>query len=274
MDKKNARDVTPDDFDPIDGLPYAPLGDANDTGSTGTSGSTVAGVNGASTSDSSAALTGKAAPTEVFPDASTQTASLDPTPSTVDTYDTVPDETAEPEATEPPARRGTMDFGLLLLRLVLGGWLIIESVATLFRLGGSEGISGLRDAFSDYAFAGGLSVVVPVLQLTAGVFLVLGLLSPIASMVAVVVTAFMAVHGIVDGTDSWNVFAWEADVWLPILLFGLALGLQFTGPGFYGVDATRSWARRPLGWAWTCALLGLIIAGLVWWFGTGINPVA
>lgn len=262
MDKKNARDVTPEDFDPIDGLPYAPLGDKDAAG-----GSTA--VGGASRSESPSMLTGKATPTEVFPE--TQTASLAAEPAPV----AAPVE-AEPEpvAVEPSAKRGTMDFGLLLLRLLLGGWLIVESLTTLFRLGGSEGISGLRDAFDAYAFAGGLSVVVPVLQLTAGVFLVLGLLAPIASLVAVVVTGFMALHGIVDGTDSWNAFAWEADVWLPIVIFGLALGLQFTGPGFYGVDAKRTWARRPLGWAWTCALLGLVIAGAVWWFGTGVNPLA
>lgn len=253
MDKNNARDVTPEDFDPIDGLPYAPLGDKEPAG-----GSTAV---GASRSEESATLTGKAAPTEVMPENPTETVSLaQPEP--------------EPVPVEPPAKRGTMDFGLLLLRLLLGGWLILESLTTLFRLGGSDGISALRDAFDAYAFASGLSVVVPVLQLTAGVFLVLGLLAPIASLVAVVVTGFMALHGIVDGTDSWNAFVWEADVWLPIVLFGLALGLQFTGPGFYGVDAKRAWTRRPLGWAWACALLGLIITGAVWWFGTGVNPLS
>lgn len=67
MDKKNARDVTPEDFDPIDGLPYAPLGDKDAAG-----GSTA--VGGASRSESPSMLTGKATPTEVFPE--TQTASL------------------------------------------------------------------------------------------------------------------------------------------------------------------------------------------------------
>ena len=257
MDKKNARDVTPDDFDPLDGLPYAPLGNEDTAGSTAV---------GASTSEQPATLTGKAAPTEVFPESPTETVHLDPTPAV-----------AEPEPVrveEPRAKRGTIDFGLLLLRLLLGGWLIVASVTTLFRLGGSDGISGLRDAFGDYAYGDGLAIVVPILQLAAGVFLVLGLLSPIASMVAVAVTGFMAVHGIVDATDSWNVFAWGAEAWLPIILFGLALGLQFTGPGFYGVDATRSWARRPIAWSWICALLGVVAAGLIWWFGTGVNPLA
>lgn len=253
MDKNNARDVTPEDFDPIDGLPYAPLGDKDAAG-----GSTAV---GASRSEEPATLTGKAAPTEVMPETPTETVSLaQPEP--------------EPVPVEPPAKRGTMDFGLLLLRLLLGGFLILESLTTLFRLGGSEGIGALRDAFAAYTYASGLSVVVPVLQLTAGVFLVLGLLAPIASLVSVVVTAFMALHGIVDGADSWNAFAWDANVWLPIVLFGLALGLQFTGPGFYGVDAKRAWTRRPLGWAWACALLGLVIAGAVWWFGTGVNPLS
>ena len=41
-------------------------------------------------------------------------------------------------------KRGTIDFGLLFIRIALGGYLIIEGVRTLFSIGASTGISGLE----------------------------------------------------------------------------------------------------------------------------------
>lgn len=172
------------------------------------------------------------------------------------------------------ARRGTIDFGLLLLRLALGALLIIQSVGTFFRLGGNEGIAGLESAFADYPYGNGLAIVVPTLELAAGVFLVLGLLTPVASLVAIAVTGFLALHAFNAQGDGFNVFAWGPETWMPVMLLGASLAMQFTGPGLYGVDAQRGWARRPLASSWICALVGLAAAGLMWWFGTEINPFA
>ena len=143
--------------------------------------------------------TGKAAPTEIFPRGeqadgplipqSPETTSFAGTSETVavnrepdytaaaptyatDTTEPVYAETAEPVVVEDETRRGTTDFGLLLMRLFLGAFLIIDSVGTFFRLGGNEGISGLESAYADYPYGSGLAVVVPTLELAAGVFLV------------------------------------------------------------------------------------------------------
>ena len=61
---------------------------------------------------------------------------------------------------------------------------------------------------------------------------------------------------------------------VPVMLLAASLAVQFTGPGRYGIDASRGWAKRPLVSSWICALIGLAAAGLMWWFGTGINPFA
>ncbi|MGV0372925.1 DoxX family protein [Corynebacterium pilbarense] len=236
--------------------------------------------------------TGKAAPTEIFPrgeqdngplipqapettgfESTTETVAVDREPAYVATEPTYA-ETAEPVVVEDETRRGTTDFGLFLMRLFLGAFLIIDSVAIFFRLGGNEGISGLESAFADYPYGSGLAVVVPTLELAAGVFLVLGLLTPIAALVAIAVTGFMALHAFVAQSDGFNVFAWTPETWLPVMLLAASLVVQFTGPGRYGVDASRGWAKRPLASSWICALLGLAAAGLIWWFGTGVNPVA
>ncbi|GAA3513546.1 DoxX family protein [Corynebacterium pilbarense] len=236
--------------------------------------------------------TGKAAPTEIFPrgeqdngplipqapettgfESTTETVAVDREPAYVATEPTYA-ETAEPAVVEEETRRGTTDFGLFLMRLFLGAFLIIDSVAIFFRLGGNEGISGLESAFADYPYGSGLAVVVPTLELAAGVFLVLGLLTPVAALVAIAVTGFMALHAFVSQSDGFNVFAWTPETWVPVMLLAASLVVQFTGPGRYGIDASRGWAKRPLASSWICALLGLVAAGLIWWFGTGVNPVA
>lgn len=244
--------------------------------------------------------TGKAAPTEIFPRGEQQSGPLIPESPAPDTtaFETasverepvyVPPaeqsavtesveptytESTEPVVVEEETRRGTTDFGLLLLRLALGAFLIIDSVGTFFRLGGNEGISGLETAYANYPYGNGLAVVVPTLELAAGVFLVLGLLTPVAALVAIAVTGFMALDAFNAQSDGFNVFAWTPETWVPVMLLAASLAVQFTGPGRYGIDASRGWAKRPLASSWVGALVGLAAAGLIWWFGTEINPFA
>lgn len=290
MTNKNHRDVTPDDFNNFEDVPtYEQAGSTSYIRADKTS--------------SIYERTGKAAPTEVFPrsageptralvnDAGATTniatgpAAVSAEPQYIEPQYIEPQyiepEYAEPEyvepeavAVEPEARRGTIDLGLLLLRLVLGGYLIFHSIQTFFRLGASEGIAGLESAFAGYAYGDVLAIVVPTLELAAGVFIVLGLLGPVAAMVAIAVTGFMAAHAAVSSGAGFNALAWDAAVWLPVILFGVSLAHQFTGPGFYAVDSGRSWARRPLASSWIFAVLGIAAAALMWWFGTGVNPVA
>lgn len=275
----NRREVTADDFDDLSGVPTYREGSGNSR----------------ATGDIYQ-RTGKAAPTEVFPNATPQgapsaavpaqpteqfpqeTVSIDRQPVQEPLYDTTPVDPVgmDPAVAdaEPRARRGTIDLGLLILRLIIGGYLILDAVKVFFRLGGSDGITGLENAYSAYTYGGILAVVLPTLELAAGVFLLLGLLAPVAAMVAVAVTGFFGVHALAEAGTGADVLMWGAPVWLALLLLGASVALQFTGPGFYSVDAGRSWARRPLASSWIFAVLGVAAAALIWWFGTGVNPLA
>ena len=176
-------------------------------------------------------------------------------------------------------KRGTIDFGLLFIRIALGGYLIIEGVRTLFSISASTGISGLESEYGSYAMADILAMGIPVGQLVAGVFLVLGLLTPFASMLALVVTGFMAIHELAGAGTGLDVFAWPESLWLGLVLFVVNVGVQFTGPGFISVDsalgvkALSSPARRPLASSWIFFILGAAALVAVWWFGAGINPL-
>lgn len=185
-----------------------------------------------------------------------------------------PAETAEstPVTNEVDARRGTIDFGLMIIRVVIGALLLLMGLRTFFELGGAPGITGLQSQFSDYALGGILAIAVPTLQLIAGVFLLLGLLTPVAASIATAVTGFGAVHALAQA-DGINVFYPETSLTLSALLAAIALGLQFTGPGKLSFDVARSWARRPLASSWIWAIVGIAGAVALWWFGAGVNPL-
>lgn len=170
------------------------------------------------------------------------------------------------DAPQPPIGRGTIDVGLLILRLVLGAVLIITSLGILFQLGGNAGLAGLEEQLADYNYPRALAIALPTMGLASGVFLVLGLLTPIAAMIAVAATGFGAIHAVDAAENASNVFAWEPSIWLAISLLGMALAVQFTGPGVFGVDFSRSWTRRPMVSSWICAALGIAVAILMWWF--------
>lgn len=167
---------------------------------------------------------------------------------------------------QPPIGRGTIDVGLLILRLVLGGVLILTSLAVLFQLGDNAGLAGLEDELASYNYPRALAIALPTMGLASGVFLVLGLLTPIASLVAVAATGFAAIETITSSEATSDIFAWEPSVWLAVALAGMALAVQFTGPGIFGIDFGRSWTRRPMVSSWLCAAIGIAAAVLLWIF--------
>ncbi|GAB3595374.1 DoxX family protein [Corynebacterium faecale] len=178
---------------------------------------------------------------------------------------------AEQTAVVADTRRGTLDFGLLIIRAAIGIYLIIRGVFTFFTLGGSQGLAGLEAEFAGYQWPEVLAILLPSLELAAGVFLLLGLMTPVAAAVATVATSFTALHQINVHEGGWGELS-EAVV-LAIILTLVVIGLQFTGPGRISLDAGRGWARRPLVSSWIFVIIGIALAVVLWWFGAGVNPV-
>lgn len=176
------------------------------------------------------------------------------------------------EAAAPDPRRGTIDLGLLIIRLLLGVWLVLVAVATFFRLGGNEGINGLEAEYAGYLAPEMLAIAVPAMQLAAGVFLIFGLITPLFAMLATVVTSFTFLHAVAVGGGGYNPFAWTDSALLSLVLLGVSLALQFTGPGLYSFDYGRSWARRPLFSSWIFVVIAIAAGVGLWWFGAGANP--
>lgn len=179
----------------------------------------------------------------------------------------------EPNVPTEDARRGTIDFGIFIIRVVFGLYLIFSAVKVFFQLGGNTGLAGLEAEYANYAQPGLLAVAIPALWLTAGVFLLLGLVTPVAATLAIIGTAFEALHLLDADGETFNLLRIGDGVWLGGILVAIALALQFTGPGRLSLDFGRSWARRPLISSWLFAIIGIAGAVALWWFGAGVNPL-
>lgn len=169
-------------------------------------------------------------------------------------------------------RRGTLDFGLLILRLVAGALLIIRGLQTLFAFGGDPGISALEQTLNAYSFADILAVAIPVAQVVGGGLLVFGLLTPIGGAVSLVVAGFLALHSLSLWDSGYWPYALSPAVQMWGLVAAVSLVLIFTGPGRYSADISRGWATRPLASAWVFALIGLGATAGLWLAVGGGNP--
>ncbi|MGW2490331.1 DoxX family protein [Streptomyces sp. NPDC001606] len=146
-----------------------------------------------------------------------------------------------------------MDAGLLVLRLVAGLLIAGHGVQKVsFRLGGN-GLAGGTEEFRRDGFRGGVltALVAGASQIGAGLFLALGLLTPLAAMAA---TGVMTVAGSVK---------WHKGLWVqndgyeyPLVLVTVSAALSLAGPGRWSVDHALGIASWPVGVAVAAIVLG------------------
>ncbi|MFF4833107.1 DoxX family protein [Streptomyces sp. NPDC001315] len=126
-----------------------------------------------------------------------------------------------------------MDAGLLVLRLVVGLLIAGHGVQKVsFRLGGN-GLAGGTEEFRRDGFRGGrlTALVAGASQIGSGLFLAVGLLTPLAAMAAMGVMT-------VAGTVKWPKGLWvQNDGYeYPLVLVVVSAALALTGPGRWSVD--------------------------------------
>lgn len=174
-------------------------------------------------------------------------------------------------------KRGTQDLGLMLLRVGLGALFIAHGLQKAFGLWGGQGLGGFEQSLADlgYQHAGILTYVGAGAQIAIGALLVLGLFTPLAAAAAVayLVNALLAaVVGQPEG-GHFPFFLPDGHEYQVVLLV-LAAALCLTGPGLYGFDAGRGWARRPFIGSLAALLLGVGAGVAVWALLNGVNPLA
>jgi putative oxidoreductase len=157
------------------------------------------------------------------------------------------------------SEEGTMEFGLFLIRAVVGLSLAAHGAQKLFGMFGGYGIAGTGRFFDSLGFRPGrvMAAVAGVGETAGGLAFALGLLTPFAAAV-IVATMTVAVWGV---HLEKGFFSQSGGYELPLIVGAIALGIAFTGAGPLSLDAALG---LPLaGMAWGLVALGLGLAGAV-----------
>jgi putative oxidoreductase len=160
-----------------------------------------------------------------------------------------------------PARwHGGADFGLLILRLAVGGVAIAHGLQHVFGLFHGTGIHGLAQflAAAGYSQTTILAWVTGVTELAGGALLVLGLFTSLGAA------------GILGVLANVVLMKWKLGFFAPggyqlELIVGLAaLALLFTGPGRAALDRPTPWFRHPVANGIVLLIIGLGASAAVW----------
>lgn len=165
-------------------------------------------------------------------------------------------------------RRGTLDLGLLILRLAVGGTLIVHGLQKLVGLWGGPGLDGFEELVrsAGYQQPKLLSILGAVGELAAGGLLVLGLFTPLAAaaIVAIMINAVLFKHDLEPGLQYFA--SEESGFEYEVLLTAAAVALTLTGPGRIAADGPRKWATRPFLGSFVALLLGVAGGVCLWIF--------
>ncbi|WP_137724305.1 DoxX family protein [Prescottella subtropica] len=199
-----------------------------------------------------------------------------------ETFETEPILSAPPVAAPvvvPPAApavdagRGTLDVGLLILRLSVGGTLLAHGLQKLTGWWNGPGLLGYRDDLAAAGFdqARALAVAGAVGEVAGGLLLVLGLLTPVAAaaVLAVMINAWCLKQSAVPGLEY---FAPDGIEYETVLAAGAA-AIALTGPGRIALDGRRRWATHPRAGSVLILLAGVAAGLAVWFVLNGANPV-
>jgi putative oxidoreductase len=174
-------------------------------------------------------------------------------------------------------RRGTQHLGLLILRVGLGAVLVAHGLKKLFGWWGGQGLTGFKNSLSDvgYEHADILTYVAAGGEIAAGVLLVLGLFTPLAAAgaLAYLINSVLAGMSEQHNSRSFPFFLPEGHEY-EITLIVMAAAVILVGPGRYGFDAGRGWARRPFIGSFVALVAGIGGGVALWVLLNGANPVA
>lgn len=195
-----------------------------------------------------------------------------PPPSTSAATPAGPSEIAPVDADQRAGRRGTQDLGLLVLRVALGAWLVSRGLQKAFGWWGGPGLQGFKEELTaaGYQHVDLLTYLGAGAQIAAGALLVLGLFTPVAGAVALAILVNGALAAFNGQNEQGLVLGSEAETLL--MLAAATTAVILAGPGRYGFDGGRGWARRPFIGSFVALLLGVGGGVAAWLFLRGNNP--
>jgi len=185
-----------------------------------------------------------------------------------------PEPVVRTETVEIPARRGTTDLGLLLLRLVVGGIFLVHGLQKLTGVWNGPGLDGFRSLLEDtgYDRADILAIAGAVGETAGGALLILGLATPFAgaAVLSVIINAWLFKQAAEPGLQFFAPTGVEYETVLGVA----AAAIILTGPGKIAFDGRRGWATRPRFGSFVALILGIAAGVCLWIFLNGANPIA
>ncbi|MEO5575195.1 MAG: DoxX family protein [Gaiellaceae bacterium] len=150
-----------------------------------------------------------------------------------------------------------MEYGILLLRLVVGLAFGAHGAQKLFGWFGGGGPQGTAAFFSSLGFRApaAMAILAGLSELGGGLLLVSGLATPLAALllVSVLLTAI--------ATVKWTRGFFEPGYELDVTFLTVALAITATGPGRLSLDHAFGWAEDISGIEWASLVLAAGIVG-------------
>jgi putative oxidoreductase len=151
-----------------------------------------------------------------------------------------------------------MAYGLLLLRVIVGGTLAAHGAQKLFGWFGGHGLRGTAGFFGSLGFRPALGMALAAgLSEAAGLVFGIGFLTPFAALAlaAVMVVAVGAVHRrngfwAMNGGYEYNLLIWT-----------VAVAVAAAGPGRFSIDNAVGWAGGLSGVWWGVGVIAASLAG-------------
>jgi putative oxidoreductase len=156
-----------------------------------------------------------------------------------------------------------MAYGILLLRAVLGATMAGHGAQKLFGVFGGPGLQGATGFFGSLRFRApaAQALVASATELTCGILLALGLLTPFAALgiAVVMVTAVATVH--------WKNGFWNSNGGFEfnLLIWSGAVALAAIGPARFSLDRLIGWDDNLSGlwWGVGVAVASAVVGGLL-----------
>ncbi len=158
-----------------------------------------------------------------------------------------------PDARPADQWHGSLDFGLFVLRVALGGLMIAHGLQKFGLLDG-PGINGFAQVLTSMGFTGPttlLAWVTALAEVGGGTLLMLGLFTPLGAA-AVLGVLSNAVYSKFDSGFFAATGGFEFDLFLALAAFAVL----FTGSGRIAIDKNTPWRRRP----WPFGLAALVLS--------------
>src|ERR687884_1558481 len=146
-----------------------------------------------------------------------------------------------------------MSYGLLLLRVVVGGTMAAHGAQKLFGWFEGPGLGGVQGMLRNFGFRfPALMAVGLALTESAGLLFALGFLTPLVALgIAVVMLNAIALVHFKNG--FWN---GKGGYEFNVVLLTVAVAVSATGPGRFSIDRALRWDDNLSGLWWGVGVLG------------------